>query len=74
LLLATNAVYGLVGSVADGNCLLISVLSVGAISIYRQQRTERVLESLKICRVHAPASCAVAACFASRANIWCAAN
>jgi len=47
LLLATTAAYALLGSGADAIGLLVSVLLVAAISIYQQQRTERVLESLR---------------------------
>ena len=47
LLLATAAVYGFVGSVADALSLLVSVALVAAISIYQELRTERVLEALK---------------------------
>ena len=47
LLLATAAVYGLVGSVADAAVLLASVVAVGGITLVQEYRTERVLESLK---------------------------
>lgn len=47
LLLATAAVYGLLGSLGDAGVLLVSVLAVGGLSIYQEQRTERTLESLK---------------------------
>ncbi len=47
LLFATTMMYAAVGSATDAIGLLVSVLLVGAISIYQQQRTERVLESLK---------------------------
>jgi Ca2+-transporting ATPase len=47
LLLATAAVYGFVGSLADALSLLVSVGLVAAISVYQELRTERVLEALK---------------------------
>lgn len=47
LLLATAAVYGLLGELGDAAMLLVSVLAVGGLSIYQEQRTERVLHALK---------------------------
>ncbi len=47
LLLATAAVYALLGSLGDAGVLLVSVLVVGGLSIYQEQRTERTLEALK---------------------------
>jgi P-type Ca2+ transporter type 2C len=47
LLLATTAAYALVGSGTDAIGLLVSVLLIGVISVYQQQRTERVLDSLR---------------------------
>ena len=47
LLLATAAVYALVGSAGDALVLLVSVVAVGAISLVQEYRTERVLASLK---------------------------
>ena len=47
LLLATTLAYALVGSAADAIGLLVSVLLIGVISVYQQQRTERVLDSLR---------------------------
>ncbi|MET3494433.1 Ca2+-transporting ATPase [Variovorax boronicumulans] len=47
LLLATAALYALLGSLGDAGMLAISVLLVGGLSIYQEQRTERVLEALK---------------------------
>jgi Ca2+-transporting ATPase len=47
LLLATAAVYAVLGDLGDAAMLLVSVLLVGALSIYQEQRTERVLHALK---------------------------
>lgn len=47
LLIATAAVYGLIGSLSDALVLLVSVAVVATISIAQEHRTERVLESLK---------------------------
>ncbi len=47
LLLATAAAYALLGSAGDAVGLLLSVLLVAGISVVQQQRTERVLESLR---------------------------
>ena len=47
LLLATTLAYALLGSGTDAIGLLVSVLLIGVISAYQQQRTERVLESLR---------------------------
>lgn len=47
LLLATAAVYAVLGSLGDAGVLLVSVLAVGGLSIYQEQRTERVLHALK---------------------------
>jgi len=47
LLLATAALYALLGSLGDAGMLALSVLLVGGLSIYQEQRTERVLEALK---------------------------
>ena len=47
LLLATAAVYALLGDLGDAGMLAVSVLAVGGLSIYQEQRTERVLEALK---------------------------
>ena len=47
LLLATAAVYALIGSLSDALVLLVSVAVVATISIVQEHRTERVLESLK---------------------------
>ena len=47
LLLATATVYALLGDLADAAALLLSVMAVGALSIYQEHRTERVLRALK---------------------------
>lgn len=47
LLLATAAVHALLGEGVDAAMLLASVLAVGALSVYQEQRTERVLHALK---------------------------
>ena len=47
LLLATAALYAMLGELADAGLLALSVLAVGSLSIYQEQRTERVLETLK---------------------------
>ncbi|MBB1602477.1 cation-translocating P-type ATPase [Variovorax sp. UMC13] len=47
LLLATAALYALLGNLGDAGMLTLSVLMVGGLSIYQEQRTERVLEALK---------------------------
>jgi P-type Ca2+ transporter type 2C len=47
LLIATAAVYALLGSLTDAATLLLSVFGVGAIAVYQQRRTEHVLASLK---------------------------
>jgi len=47
LLLCTAGVYALLGSVVDAGVLLASVVAVGALSIYQEQRTERTLQALK---------------------------
>lgn len=47
LLLATAAIYGAVGSLADAAVLLVSVAVVGGITLAQEYRTERVLDSLK---------------------------
>lgn len=47
LLLATAALYALLGSLGDAGLLALSVLAVGGLSVYQEQRTERVLEALK---------------------------
>lgn len=47
LLLATAALYAVLGSLGDAAVLLVSVLLVGALSIYQEQRTERTLQALK---------------------------
>ncbi|MEW6707480.1 MAG: HAD-IC family P-type ATPase [Pseudomonadota bacterium] len=47
LLLATAAVYGVLGELMDAAMLLVSVLAVGALSVYQEHRTERVLHALK---------------------------
>lgn len=46
LLLTTAALYALLGNLADAGMLALSVLAVGSLSIYQEQRTERVLETL----------------------------
>ena len=47
LLLATAAVYALLGNLGDAGMLALSVVLVGGLSVYQEQRTERVLEALK---------------------------
>ncbi|RZI94202.1 MAG: cation-translocating P-type ATPase, partial [Variovorax sp.] len=47
LLLATAALYALLGNLGDAGMLALSVLLVGGLSIYQEQRTEHVLEALK---------------------------
>ncbi|XXQ55534.1 cation-translocating P-type ATPase [Xenophilus aerolatus] len=47
LLLATASVYAMLGDLGDAGMLAASVLVVGGLSIYQEQRTERVLEALK---------------------------
>jgi Ca2+-transporting ATPase len=47
LLLATALAYAAVGTATDAIGLLVSILLIAAISVYQQQRTERVLESLR---------------------------
>jgi len=47
LLLATAAVYALLGELSDAGVLLLSVLGVGGLSVYQERRTERVLHALK---------------------------
>ncbi|MDM0116346.1 cation-translocating P-type ATPase [Variovorax sp. J22R133] len=47
LLLATAGVYAVLGDMRDAAMLLLSVLLVGALSIYQEHRTERVLHALK---------------------------
>ncbi|MDP9927936.1 cation-translocating P-type ATPase [Variovorax paradoxus] len=47
LLLATAAFYAVLGDLGDAGMLAVSVLLVGGLSIYQEQRTERVLETLK---------------------------
>jgi len=47
LLVATAALYAVLGDLGDAGLLSLSVLAVGSLSIYQQQRTERVLEALK---------------------------
>ena len=47
LLLVTAAVYAALGSLGDAAILLVSVLLVGALSIYQEQRSERALHALK---------------------------
>lgn len=47
LLLCTAAVYALLGSMADAAILLLSLMAVGGLSIFQEQRTERTLEALK---------------------------
>jgi len=47
LLLATAAAYLLLGSPDDAIAMLASVLAVGALAVYQQQRTERVMQSLR---------------------------
>lgn len=47
LLLAAAVLYAVLGDVRDAGMLLLSVLAVAGLSIYQEQRTERVLEALK---------------------------
>ena len=47
LLLATTLAYAALGSATDAIGLVVSVLLIGVIAVYQQQRTERVLESLR---------------------------
>ena len=47
LLLATTLAYALLGSGTDAIGLLVSVLLIGVIAVYQQQRTERVLDTLR---------------------------
>ncbi|WPG41378.1 cation-translocating P-type ATPase [Variovorax sp. EBFNA2] len=47
LLLATASLYAVLGNLGDAGMLMVSVLLVGGLSIYQEQRTERVLEALK---------------------------
>ncbi|MDQ8017182.1 MAG: HAD-IC family P-type ATPase [Bordetella sp.] len=47
LLLATAGLYALLGDLDDAGMLVVSVLAVGGLSIYQEQRAERVLEALK---------------------------
>lgn len=47
LLLGAASVYALLGSLADAASLLLSVLAVGALSVYQEFRTERTLSALK---------------------------
>jgi len=47
LLLGTAGVYAALGSWTDTLALLMSVLVVGALSIYQEQRTQRTLQALK---------------------------
>jgi P-type Ca2+ transporter type 2C len=47
LLLATTLAYALLGSGTDAIGLLVSVLLIAVIAVYQQQRTERVLDSLR---------------------------
>ncbi|BEP51763.1 MULTISPECIES: cation-translocating P-type ATPase [Variovorax] len=47
LLLAAAALYALLGDLSEAGMLAVSVLLVGGLSIYQEQRTERVLEALK---------------------------
>ncbi|WP_162591691.1 cation-translocating P-type ATPase [Variovorax sp. PBL-E5] len=47
LLLATAALYAVLGSLGDAAVLLVSVLVVGGLSIYQEQRTERVMHALR---------------------------
>ncbi|MGJ7520516.1 cation-translocating P-type ATPase [Variovorax sp. LT1P1] len=47
LLLVTAGVYALLGSLGDAALLLASVVLVGALSIYQEQRAERALQALK---------------------------
>ena len=46
LLLACMALYALLGSLGDAVVLFASVVVVGAISVYQELRTQRVLEAL----------------------------
>ncbi|MET3373488.1 Ca2+-transporting ATPase [Variovorax boronicumulans] len=47
LLLATATLYALLGNLGDAGMLAVSVLLVGGLSIFQEQRTECVLEALK---------------------------
>lgn len=47
LLLATASVYALLGSLGDAAVLGLSVIAVAGLSVYQEQRTERVLHALK---------------------------
>ncbi|MEJ8826537.1 HAD-IC family P-type ATPase [Variovorax humicola] len=47
LLLTTAGVYAVLGALGDAAMLLVSVLLVGGLSIYQQQRTERAIDALK---------------------------
>ncbi len=47
LLLVTAGVYAILGDVGDAGVLLLSVVAVGGLSVYQEQRTERVLHALK---------------------------
>lgn len=47
LLLATTLAYAALGSATDAIGLLVSVLLIGVIAVYQQQRIERVLASLR---------------------------
>ncbi|MDP9964526.1 Ca2+-transporting ATPase [Variovorax paradoxus] len=47
LLLAAAALYAALGDLGEAGMLAVSVLLVGGLSVYQEQRTERVLETLK---------------------------
>ena len=47
LLIATAALYALLGSATDAALLGVSVLLVGGLTVFQERRTERVLEALK---------------------------
>lgn len=48
LLMAAAALYALLGNARDAGMLLVSVLAVAGLSVYQEQRTEQVLEALKV--------------------------
>lgn len=47
LLLGAAVLYAVLGNLRDAGMLLLSVLAVAGLSVYQEQRTERVLEALK---------------------------
>lgn len=47
LLLACTLLYALLGNLFDSAALSLSVVAVGAISVYQERRTQRVLEALR---------------------------